>query len=225
MVLAPHGTPGGDGLDAILAAHPDVGLVGPDDFAEVDGDATNFPLNTFAPAWTDAPGCADAFEAIARQHADRRRIAWRPAYGLEFPHVRTIIAEHLPAARIIAWLPDPVAATAARLEGAGATAAASQARMEEISRFENRGKWERYLRKPDALSLVLQSGHYEPALTRYRQSFGERVHEVDPDDPTALAGFLDIDAAPFVDAMGRWQAPAPSIEPHLRTALESWLLP
>lgn len=229
----------GSGVDPFLRsleAHPDLAFVGAEDFDDAAGDADTFPLNTFDPAYTGAPGCDDAFDAIARRGAGRaRHIAWRPGFAIEWPHVLTIAAERLPDARVLFCLRDPVVATHARHSAGGegmpetlrAAVDASLARMAEAGRYEHRGRWPQLLENPTPLDLLLQSGVYEPAVRRaLRRLPAGRVCVVAYEHlPAALddvAGFLDIDR----DGFGPFAAaPPPTIDAEASRALAAWFDP
>lgn len=197
-----------------LSAHPDIGTVGPDDFDDVLGDAAAFPIvKEIEPVYTSATDCADAFDAIARRTAGRHRyIAWKPGYALEWPHVLTITSEHLPEACLLFCLADPVTATYNRymmqrdeLPGSlDAAVDASIERMEEFSRFENRGNWNKSITASNALDLLLQSGVYYPTVRRALKRAPQQVFVVPferlPEKLTEVAAYLDLDPEPLLDA-------------------------
>jgi hypothetical protein len=198
-------------FEAWLATHPDVAWIGPDDYADVDGDASSFPRNTREPGYTRDPAMPDAFASIA--HRLERRldravgcIGWRPGYAVEVPHVLWHAIEHLPDARFLFCLRHPVAAAwhryhAARDRMPGTFDEAVETcleRMESVGSFERRGRWPVFLEDPDPVAMLLQGGVYAPAVSRTRRLVGpERVHVVTYEavvrDPAAhRAAILDF---------------------------------
>ena len=198
-----------------IASHPEIAALETDDFAHVPGGLERFPLNSFDPAFTDSPDHANAFEAIASRFAgSARHILWQPGYAIELPHVGWIASQHVPDARILFCLRDPVEAAWTRWQRRRNELAPTIHEtieqcldaMESVGRFENRGKWGSFLDDPTPISLFLQSGVYAPVVRRWCAAYPSThvyliAYETFLRDPARelvrAARFLSIDPARF----------------------------
>jgi hypothetical protein len=222
-------------LHYCLAEHPEIEFIR-DKSLSVDGVYTGYPFATPFFSRSEIGEDPETYRAISAKHAHKvPYIATRWPYFMLFSHVACNLRLHLPAARMVFILRNPVDAVCSAfwhgnmhkrmsfddfIEGA-------LAEIEDPQPFKNDGEWQGLLEPPRSGAARLERGFYYEQLVNYfnlfprNQIFVLRFEEFVGDMDGALTetlGYLGLDTNFKFRNVGRKRNANPSYPPMSRAS-------
>lgn len=232
---------GTSSLKHYLSEHPEIGFLNDTDL-DVDGTHYGYPFASPILGVAAAGESPDVYRAISRRLAGKKaHIATKQPYFMVHPHVPLNLREHLPDARLLFVLRNPVdAAYSAFRNGrskgrrSGTFEEAIQLSLDEgreVAHPDRRAGWSKFFRDPDQIPLLVDRGFYYKQIIRFYRCLREeqilvlRFDEFTRDTRATMRRvleFLDLDPAFDFSSINEVKNAAPlekPMAPETRAAL------
>jgi hypothetical protein len=193
LILAGAPRSGTTSLRYYLMEHPDVGFLVKDDFEPVGGEDVGLPFNSPFVAHTHRAAALEAYDDVCRRVRGRYdHIAVSVRYAIYYPHLMHNIRHHLPDARLLFILRNPI--DRARSTYTYNPPAKRDKTFDELIRLEtaeaedrakvvNRGQWKQLFKPGGETNSVIERGIYAPCMRRIFDLFPrEQIHVIRFDD-------------------------------------------
>lgn len=184
---------GTSSLRYYLREHPDIEFIGGKDFEPVGGEDVGLPFNSPFVAHTHRAETLAAYDQVCeRVRGKYDYIALSVRYAIYYPHLMHNIRHHLPEARLLFILRNPIDRARSaytynppekRDKSFDEMIRVEQAEAEEMAKFVNRGQWKNLFKPGGETNSIIDRGIYAPCMRRIFDLFPrEQVHVIRFDD-------------------------------------------
>jgi len=198
---------GTSSLRYYLREHPDIEFIGGKDFEPIGGEEVGLPFNSPFVSHTHRAGVAEAYDQVSQRVTGKYDyIALSVRYALYYPHLMHNIKHHLPDAKLLFILRNPIDRARStytynppekRTMSFDEMIRIEQSEATEAAKFVNRGQWKNLFKPGGETNSLIDRGIYAPCMRRIFDLFPrEVIHVIRFDDfkadpNAALAGVTD----------------------------------
>ncbi|MBX3322172.1 MAG: sulfotransferase [Phycisphaeraceae bacterium] len=189
LILAGAPRSGTSSLRYYLMEHPDIAMLVGKDFEPVGGEDVGLPFNSPFVAHSHRAGALEAYDACCERVRGRHPyIGVSVRYAIYYPHLMHNIRHHLPDARLLFILRNPIDRARSsytytppekRDKTFDEMIRIEQHEAEEAAKFSNRGQWKNLFKPGGETNSIIERGLYAPCLRRILDIFPrEQVHVI-----------------------------------------------
>lgn len=184
---------GTSSLRYYLREHPDIEFIGGKDFEPVGGEEVGLPFNSPFVSHTHRAETLAAYDQVCeRVRGKYDYISLSVRYAIYYPHLMHNIKHHLPDARLLFILRNPIDRARSaytynppekRDKSFDEMIRIEQAEAEEQAKVVNRGQWKNMFKPGGETNSIIDRGIYAPCMRRIFDLFPRgQIHVIRFDD-------------------------------------------